>query len=305
MQVPSQLAVRRVEPLAADWREFAWQGGRFDTAHRSFTPLVEGTIRLPQYLVLATLQGGARSLQVRAACGHRFEGPERTGAISVVPPNCERRLRLAGVRAKWASLAIDQAVFEQLSAGDERWAPHASCFSNAADPFLFGLLAEMERLQAEDGCLDLSYCDAMTSAAARYLQHRHFALRSGRRQRTFGLPRWQMRRIEEYVEAHLERPIRIAELARLAGCSEGYFHRAFRLACGATPVQFVNHRRIQRAVEILRSTPAIAATRLAERVGFTSPNHFTRLFRRIAGVPLASFRAEAATGPVSPRDNPR
>src|SRR5688500_8528404 len=102
----SQTAVRRVEPLARDWRSVRWRGGGFDTARRPFTELVEGTIRLPQYLVLATLQGGARTLAVHSECGHRYRGPERTGAISIVIPNCERRLQLTGVRAQWASLAI-------------------------------------------------------------------------------------------------------------------------------------------------------------------------------------------------------
>jgi AraC family transcriptional regulator len=281
MNNSSQIAVRRVEPLAHDWRSVRWDGGCFDTARRPLTEIVEGTIRLPQYLVLATLHGGARTLSVRAACGHRFQGPERAGAISLVIPNCERRLQMTGVRARWASLAIDADAF----AG----AIGESCASNITDRFLFVLLSEMQQMLAEDGGLDASYCEAMSLAAVRHLQLRHFASAGAAQSRASALPRWQLRRVEDYVETNLERAIRIADLASLCGYSAGHFHRAFRQACGMTPLEFVNHRRVQRAVGILQAEPGLTAAELAERVGYTSPSYFARLFRRVVGVGLARY----------------
>jgi AraC family transcriptional regulator len=281
MNNSSQTAVRRVEPLAHDWRSVRWDGGCFDTAHRSLTEVVEGTIRLPQYLILATLQGGARTLRVRAECGHRYQGPERAGAISLVIPNCERRLQLTGVHARWASLAIDAGAFDG-SVGQ-------ACASNITDPFLLALLSEMQQLHAEDGELDASYCEAMSLAAVRHLQHRHFADRGSVQSRISTLPRWQLRRVEDYVESNLERAIRIADLASLCGYSAGHFHRAFRQTCGMTPLEFVNQRRVQRAVGILQAQPGLTVAELAERVGYTSPNYFARLFRRLVGVGPARY----------------
>lgn len=270
-----QASVRRVEPLALDWRSVRWDGGAFDTARRPLTEVVEGTIRLPQYLILATLQGGARTLSVRAECGHRYRGPERAGAISIVIPNCERQLQLTGVSAHWASLAIDAQAFNGSVAG--------TCSSNIADALLFALLSEMERLHAQDGTLDPSYCEAMAFAAVQHLQHRHFGGGAAAR-RDFGLPRWQLRRVEEYVESNLDRVIRIAALASLCGCSAAHFHRAFRRTCGMTPLEFVNHRRVRRAVALLQAEPALTVAEVAERVGYTSPNYFARLFRRLVGI---------------------
>ena len=246
--------------------------------------MVEGPIRLPQYLVLATLQGGARTLSVRAECGHRYQGPEHAGAVSIVIPNCERRLQLTGVRAQWASLAIDADAFAGTVG--------RTCSSNITDPFLFALLSEMERLHAQDGLLDASYCEAMSFAAVQHLQHCHFATGAVTRQRDFGLPRWQLRRIEEYVESNLDRAIRIADLARIGGYSTAHFHRAFRRTCGMTPLEFVNHRRIRRAAAILQAEPALTMAELAERVGYTSPNYFARLFRRLVGVGPARYRLQ-------------
>jgi AraC family transcriptional regulator len=281
MNNSSQIAVRRVEPLANDWRSVRWDGGCFDTARRSLTEIVEGTIRLPQYLILATLHGGARTLCVRAECGHRYQGPERAGAISLVIPNCERRLQLTGVHARWASLAIDADAFAG-SIG------HA-CASNITDQFLYALLSEMHQLQAEDGDLDASYCEAMSLAAVRHLQHRHFANGRAVQSRVSALPRWQLHRVEDYVESNLESAIRIADLASLCGYSAGHFHRAFRQTCGMTPLEFVNQRRVQRAVGILQAEPGLTVAELAERVGYASPNYFARLFRRLVGVGPARY----------------
>lgn len=293
MNDSSQVSVRRVEPLALDWRSVRWDGGGFDTARRPFTERVEGPIRVPQYLVLATLQGGARRLSVRADCGHRYQGPEHAGAVSIVIPNCERRLQLTGVRARWASLAIGQDAFvgSMDLEGSRKHSVGRTCSTNLSDPLLFALLSEMEQLYAQDGVLDASYCEAMSFAVVQHLQHRHFANGAAASQRSFGLPRWQLRRVEEYVESNLERAIRIADLARMSGYSAAHFHRAFRRTCGVTPLEFINHRRVRRAVEILQGQPALTVAELAERVGYTSPNHFARLFRRLVGVAPARYRA--------------
>jgi AraC family transcriptional regulator len=277
----SQSSVRRVEPLARDWRSVRWDGGGFDTACRPLTEIVEGTIRLPQCLILATLQGGAQTLAVRADCGHRYRGPERTGAISIVIPDCERRLQMTGVQAHWASLALDADAFNGSVA--------RTCSTNISDALLFALLSEMERLHAQDGTLDVSYCEAMSLAAVQHLQHRHFANGAPSPHRDFGLPRWQLRRVEDYVESNLDRVIRIADLAGLCGFSAAHFHRAFRRTCGMTPLEFINHRRVRRAVAILEAEPTLAVAELAERVGYSSPNYFARLFRRLVGIGPARY----------------
>jgi AraC family transcriptional regulator len=291
MNGPILTSVRRVEPLASGWRTSIWHGGRFDSAGRGFTRTVEGTIRLPQYLVLATLQGGADELRVRADCGHRFQGPERTGAISLVPPHCERRLRLVGVRARWASIAIDAEAF-----GPDTRLSH--CFSNVEDPFIFGALQELDRLQHADGCIDASYGEAMSAALARYV-HRRYGGPTREPDRISPLSPWQLSKVEQYVEAHLAAPVRLADLARLTGYSEGHFHRAFRRARGVTPLEYVNHRRVQRAERLLRHEPELRVLELAERVGYTSAGYFARVFRRLKGVTPSKWSRSVRPKPAT------
>ena len=74
----------------------------------------------------------------------------------------------------------------------------------------------------------------------------------------------------------------MADLARLVGLSAGHLHRAFRETTGQTPLEFINRRRVERAAAILATEePTIAEVAL--RVGFLSPSHFSRTFRRVTG----------------------
>jgi AraC family transcriptional regulator len=292
---------RRIEPRALDWRSFAWSNGIFDTARRSYTEAVEGVICTPHHLIMVTLSGGARHQEVAASCGHRYVGADRAGAVSLVPAHCERRLKLRGVESEWASISLDPAL---LSDGDLGIAAKArslesATFTNSDDPFLSGLTEEFVRLHRADGGLDATYCDAMSWSLAHYLLRRYGEPDLAQGPRSWKLPPWRLRRIAEYVEAHLNREIRIADLASLVGVSPGYLHRSFRATTGQTPLTFINERRVHRAMRILQTEHAPIAE-IAPRVGFVSPSHFTRTFRAIAGLSPSQYRAVNGVGPYEP-----
>lgn len=278
MTIAGEDNVRLVEPLAVDWRHQAWSGGAFDAGRRGFTSAVEGIIRTPQHVVMVTLSGGARRLEVSSDCGHRHQGPDRTGAVSFVPAHCGRRLAMQDVEAAWASIALDP---ERLR--DASGAPAAlPTFSNVEDPFVAAMAAEFEALHARDGALDPAYCEAMASALVEHLIRRYLPHRPDGVQGIWKIAPWRLRRIRDYVEANLDRVIRIADLADIADLSPGYFHRAFRITTGKTPLTYINERRVRRAETLIcDSDESLAA--IAQAVGFVSPSHFTRTFRKIAG----------------------
>ncbi|BBK32845.1 AraC family transcriptional regulator [Stella humosa] len=275
------MAQRVLEPRSQGWRSFGWGQGSFDTAHRPPTPLVEGTIHTPDHLVLVTLRGGARRIEVSAAGGHRYAGPDRPGAVSFVPADCERRLVLRDVATEWASIALVPDAIPDLLDGDGRMLD-LPAFSNGEDPFVAGMVGEMARLHAADGNLQPLYCETMSRALACYLVRRYGTPRPAAATVAWHLPAWRLRRIEDYVEANLAADIRVADLARLVGLSAGHLHRAFRATTGTTPLEFINRRRIHRASAIL-ATEGPTVAEVALRVGFLSPSHFTRTFRRVTG----------------------
>lgn len=112
-----------------------------------------------------------------------------------------------------------------------------------------------------------------------------------------GLPSHLLRRVDEWVEAHLEDSIRLTDLAGLAGLSEFHFHRMFCLSRGMPPHAWITARRVERAKSMLRrATPLIE---IALACGFSSQSHLTRMFRKQTGRTPAEYRA--ALGQVLPR----
>jgi AraC family transcriptional regulator len=105
-----------------------------------------------------------------------------------------------------------------------------------------------------------------------------------------GLPIARLRKIEDYVRAHLAESISIETLAELAELSPFHFSRVFKQTTGMTPLQFVTRERIVHAQQLVRETSR-SLIEIALEVGYTSPSHFAQVFRRVVGVAPTEFRS--------------
>ncbi|WP_092557483.1 helix-turn-helix domain-containing protein [Actinoplanes derwentensis] len=88
-------------------------------------------------------------------------------------------------------------------------------------------------------------------------------------------------------------------LAKVALMSEGHFSRTFRTTFGETPHRYLQRRRIERAMSLLRD-PASSVTEVGLRAGFESLGAFSRAFRAVVGVSPSQYRDRrlAAAAPV-------
>jgi transcriptional regulator GlxA family with amidase domain len=96
------------------------------------------------------------------------------------------------------------------------------------------------------------------------------------------------------MDRHYAEPLAIRQLARLAGLSVHHFIRAFRSATGQTPHQYLRARRIDRARELLVTTP-MPVTEICDAVGFQSLGSFSALFRRLSGETPTAYRSRRRT----------
>jgi AraC-like DNA-binding protein len=92
------------------------------------------------------------------------------------------------------------------------------------------------------------------------------------------------------IDRHYVKPLTVRQLAARAGISPFHFIRAFRAAFGCTPHQYLRTRRIERAKELLVTTP-LPVTEICDQIGFQSLGSFSSLFRRLANETPAQFRA--------------
>src|SRR5918998_5671502 len=92
----------------------------------------------------------------------------------------------------------------------------------------------------------------------------------------------RMLRARDAMDRAYAEPLDIPALARLAYVSEAHFIRTFRATFGETPHRYLQRRRIERAMNLLR-TSEDSVSEICLAVGFTSFATFSRTFREIVG----------------------
>jgi transcriptional regulator GlxA family with amidase domain len=104
-----------------------------------------------------------------------------------------------------------------------------------------------------------------------------------------GLPPRALRRVREFIEAHLEQNISIQALATIAGLSMYHFARAFKQSEGMTPHDYLVQCRVRRAQDLLAGTD-LPLSEIALASGFADQSHCARRFREHVGVTPSSYR---------------
>jgi transcriptional regulator GlxA family with amidase domain len=104
-----------------------------------------------------------------------------------------------------------------------------------------------------------------------------------------GLPPGAIRRVREYVEAHLSESMDLAELAGIAGLSVFHFARQFKQSAGVTPHHYLVQKRVERAQDMLSRTE-LSLAEIALAAGFSDQSHLARHFRQMLGTTPGEFR---------------
>jgi AraC family transcriptional regulator len=103
------------------------------------------------------------------------------------------------------------------------------------------------------------------------------------------LPAWRLRHVIEYIEAHLDQNLSLAELAAVAGFSMSHFKSLFRQTVGMPAHRFVLERRVERArARLIEGKKSV--TEIALEAGFAHPSHMARCLRRVTGLSPSQIR---------------
>lgn len=104
-------------------------------------------------------------------------------------------------------------------------------------------------------------------------------------------------RARDAMDRTYAEPLDVPALARIAHTSEAHFIRTFRATFGETPHRYLQRRRVERAMYLLRRTDR-DVTEICLDVGFSSLGTFSRTFREIVGQSPSDFRREKETRAV-------
>jgi AraC-like DNA-binding protein len=103
-------------------------------------------------------------------------------------------------------------------------------------------------------------------------------------------------RARDAMDRHFAEPLDVPALAAVAIMSSAHFIREFRRVFGETPHRYLQRRRVERAMFLLRTTD-VSVTEVCLAVGFTSIGTFGRTFTGIVGCSPSRYRALADGAP--------
>jgi AraC-like DNA-binding protein len=104
-------------------------------------------------------------------------------------------------------------------------------------------------------------------------------------------------RARDTMDRSFAQPLDIPGLARIACVSEAHFIRTFSATFGETPHRYLQRRRVERSMFLLRETDR-TVTEICFDVGFSSLGTFSRTFRAIMGETPTAYRHRATVKSV-------
>lgn len=198
-----------------------------------------------------------------------FHGPHGGVLLSIMPPQFERH------------------VTPLMHGGKIELNPKFNFRDAQLEYLLRGLLAV-----AEDGPQgDALVGDLLVNAACIRMAKHHAISKLNHAPQRGGLPMSRLKKVFDFIEANLDKEIRLTSLASAANMSLYYFATLFRQSTGLSPHQYVLIRRIERAKQLLRSTK-LSVLEVGLNLGFEHQNNFARAFRRVTGTTPTHFRRE-------------
>jgi AraC family transcriptional regulator len=135
------------------------------------------------------------------------------------------------------------------------------------------------------------YGEALATALAVHLLQRYAVCPPQLQSYRGGLPQARLRRVLEYMQAHLDQELSLMALAAVAQMSPYYFSRLFKQSTGLSPHQYLLHQRVERAKHLL-ADPRRRIADVSQELGFAAQSHFTTVFRTLVGTTPHAYQKQ-------------
>lgn len=108
-----------------------------------------------------------------------------------------------------------------------------------------------------------------------------------------------MLRVRDTLDRDFAQPLDIAELAQRAAMSPDHLIRTFKRVFGETPHRYLQRRRLERAMALLREAD-LSVTEICLAVGYSSLGAFSELFTSVVSCSPSEYRVQASDGASGP-----
>lgn len=217
-----------------------------------------------------------------------------SGEFTITPRGAVKSWRHHG-RARVLAISLPRSLLDQMCGGP----PCGGC-GRLELPDEFGARdAELESIARDlDTELDCTrpgaslLVESLATTFAVRLSRRHGLCRPVSTGHPGRLPPPKLQTIIDLMDANLDRPLTLEDLAHSVRMSTFHFARVFKETTGMAPHQFLMSRRIDFAKRLLRDGQLPLAD-IAVRIGCANQSHFSTLFHRITGTTPARYRGIA------------
>lgn len=252
------------------------------------------------YHILCCMMEGSQAMG-KVADGRTIRRRAHPGAVSLVLSGESARYTIDSectVLQLYISPALLGEFCEQHAEGGR--AASLQPFFLVDDPWLkayFEMLASEVAMYGDHTCvLDSLMLSQSQQLLLGHLLRRYGDLSRGDQVALDRPPRYRplrpllLKRVTDFVQAHIGDDIRLADLAELVHLSQRHFIRAFHAATGATPYQYVMEKRLQASAEQLLRSGETKIAEIAKTMGFKSQAHFAAQFRARYGIAPTRYR---------------
>lgn len=231
-----------------------------------------------------------RLLQIQD--GKTYSGLYSKGDLSITPAGApffaqwDSDDRLLQIRIP--SHFIQQVATESLAINPDRLelVPEFRTRNPQIEAIAMMLLSEMK----QENLGTRLYIESLVNVLSIHLIRQYAATKPHLPMYEGGLPQHQLLQILDYINDHLDRDIKLADLADLLGISQFHFSYLFQQSLGTSPYQYLLQQRIERAKQLLKQTDR-SIIEIALMCGFNSHSHLSKQFRQFAGMTPKAYRA--------------
>ncbi|PSB55743.1 helix-turn-helix domain-containing protein [Chamaesiphon polymorphus] len=231
-----------------------------------------------------------RFLQIKGGTTHI--GMYGKGDISITPEQTSFFARWDGddcyLQMRIASDFLQSVATEALELNSDRLELRSEFRIRDRQIESIGLMLLSELQQ--DNLGGRLYVDSLANVLAVHLLRQYSATAPRVFIHKGGLPERQVLQVLDYIHDHLERDIKLADLAKLLGMSQFHFSDRFKQAIGTSPHQYLLQQRVERAKKLLKKTDR-SITEIALECGFNSHSHLSKQFRQLAGMTPTAYRS--------------
>ena len=232
--------------------------------------------------------GGAKQVDRRCE-GSLVSTIVDEGTLTFVPAGTEFKWHTRGP-IEFAHLYISPALMARTALRFDR-VNELSLVDTVGcrDPLLEALYAAMREEVYSQRAASPIYLDTLLESflIKLLLDHSTACLRDTKSRET--LPSFRIRRILDFIEAHLDHALTLDDLVAVAGGSSFHFSRAFKNSVGDSPYKYLLRRRMAHAQRLLMSTDW-PLPKIARSCGFPGAVNFSRSFSRLLQVTPTQFR---------------